>query len=110
VDPTDVPGLFFSSFAGLDNCESLCKKAANYCKNFVKDAAHCEQVSNTGSWFFVTKTSCETIEDPADRKDCKQSVKDARQEGKQFINADKNDALANCDGYRDDCIASCSAP
>ena len=107
MDPADIPDLFLGTFTGLDHCESLCKKAANYCKNFVKDAAHCEQVNNTGSWFFITKTSCETEVLPADEKACKQFAKDARQDGKQFIEQEKADALANCEGYQSTCIAAC---
>jgi len=110
MDTEDIPALFFGTFGGLDNCESLCKKAANYCKKFVKDSASCEKENNIGSWFFITKTECETQADPADRKDCKASVNDARKGVKESIDLEKSDALANCEDYQATCLLSCAPP
>jgi hypothetical protein len=108
MDAEEIPALFVGEFAGLDNCESLCKKTASYCKKFVKDAASCEKVNNGGSWYFFNKLECEQIEDSAERKECKQFVNQAEKEVKQGIESEKDEALANCQDYQADCIADCS--
>lgn len=110
IDASDVPELFFGTYTGLDNCESLCKKTASYCKKFVKDAASCEQTDNTGSWYFIEKTQCDTQEDKADRKSCREEVNGIRKDTKESIESDKDEALANCEAYKANCIDACSAP
>lgn len=108
MDTEDIPGLFFGTFGGYDNCESLCKKAASYCKKFVKDSAGCEKENVKGSAFFFEKTECDQIEDAADRKECRQFADEIRSEGKQAVESEKDEALANCEDYQANCIASCA--
>jgi hypothetical protein len=110
MDPAAIPALFTGSFTGNDHCEGLCKESAAYCKRFVRDAAECEQRSNVGSWFFVNQTECDTQPTPADKRDCRQSVNDARKSGRQSIRSSADDAVMNCETYKTDCIAACAGP
>ncbi len=110
VDASDVPSMFFGNFAGLDHCEALCKKAADYCDKFVKDATSCEKTNAKGYYYFIEKEDCDPIVDDSDRKDCKQSVKQGKKFIDDSIDDDKSDALMGCSDYQSACIMNCSAP
>ena len=109
VYPTDVPELFFGTFAGYANCESLCKKTAGYCRKFVKDGASCWN-ENMGGLYGIQKSSeCKSLETPAERQECNQTANEGNSIVKDFIKDDREDALAACDAYQDSCIMNCSA-
>ncbi len=110
MDPSDIPELFFTDFVGLDNCKSLCKKNAGYCRKFVKDAGSCEQVYNKGYYFFIDKLECDTIVDPVERKACHEAVGEWRGFIKDGIKAEVLEMLDSCDAYLDGCLADCDAP
>jgi hypothetical protein len=103
----EIPAMFSDTFGGLDNCESLCKKSAGYCEKFVKDAASCAQLNYKGFYFFYDETECDTIEDSAARKQCKQDVKNAKSDVKIDINEWRDDTLVECSAYESACIAAC---
>jgi hypothetical protein len=109
VYPTDVPGLFFGDFSGYANCESLCKKTADYCRKFVKDGAHCWQENAKGMYGVYKSSECKSITDDAERRACNEGADEGRQIMKSFIDDDKDEALASCDAYQASCIADCMA-
>ena len=106
--PSDVPELFFGNFAGYDNCESLCKKTADYCKKFVKDGASCWQENSKGVYGIEKSSDCKSIEDDAERKACNDQMDEGRQIMKQIIEGAKDDALDDCENYEQNCIDNCS--
>jgi hypothetical protein len=109
IYPTDVPELFYGDFSDYDNCESLCKKTADYCKKFVKDGANCWQENSKGMYGIYKSSTCKSIEDDEERKSCNNGTDDAKQAMKGFIEDDKDEALAECNAYEDACIDDCNA-
>ena len=107
MDLDEIPPMFSDTFGGLDNCESLCKKSAGYCEKFVKDAAECAQLNYKGFYFFYDETECDTLEDATERKECKQSVKNAKSGVKAEIDGWRDETLAECSDYESTCIIAC---
>ena len=106
--PSDVPALFYGTFNGLPNCEALCKKTASYCRKFVKDGASCWQNNNTGIYAVYQKQQCANLQDPMQKDDCNQFVKQGKALVKGEISSSVDDGLASCDDYQNSCLMNCS--
>jgi hypothetical protein len=111
ISPFTVTNSFsLTSFTGAAKCESLCKQAFGYCKGFVKDAVSCLQRDNGNYWSLFDNNTCDTQSTPADKKDCKSFVKGDKDNAKLMYDSWRDEALSDCAGMQDTCIANCNPP
>jgi hypothetical protein len=110
-DSADILDFFSgATFTGLSNCESLCKKVYEQCKSFLNKSKSCEKSYSEMGGYFEKKGECDSIEDPASRKDCKQAVDQNVKDAKGAVDAEDSAAKDGCLSIRDTCIDSCNPP
>ena len=111
MSPLDVTASLHDPnaiYAGAPKCEKLCKKALKDCKQYVKDAAACEnaEINDDASY---AKTECEVEhEHGSETKTCKTEVEHAHGDDHSASRADRDAALGQCDTWANTCKATCS--
>jgi hypothetical protein len=96
-------------YTGADKCESLCKKAAVDCKQYVRLAFSCNN-SSLGDDASYEKKECEQEfgDDSGGKKDCKSGVDDSSSSGRQSLRGDRDAQLDFCDNWEHTCESTCS--
>jgi hypothetical protein len=95
-------------YAGAPKCEKLCAKALKDCKQYVKDAAACEnaEINDDASY---AKTECEVeSEHGQETTTCKTEVEQEHGGDHTASRADRDTALAQCNTWANTCKATCS--
>jgi hypothetical protein len=111
MSPSDVTATLHDPngiYAGAPKCEKLCKKALKDCKQYVKDAAACEnaEINDDASY---AKTECEVeSEHGVEVKTCKTEIEHEHGDDHSASRSDRDSALAQCDSWANTCKATCS--
>ena len=111
MSPSDVTATLHDPnaiYAGAPKCEKLCAKALEDCKQYVKDAAACEnaEINDDASY---AKTECEVeSEHGQETGTCKTEVEQEHGGNHSASRADRDTALAQCNTWANTCKATCS--
>ena len=95
-------------YAGAPKCEKLCKKAFKDCKQYVKDAASCQnaEINDDASY---AKTECEVeFEHGSESKTCKTEIEQEHNSDHSASRSERDAALGDCGSWAATCQATCS--
>ena len=114
LDPIDVTNTLANPsgyYAISDQCESLCKKAASDCKQYVRLAFACTSAL-LGDDVSYQKKDCERefADDNSGKKECKAGIDNDSGVDRQALRNNRDGALATCEEWGAICRNSCNQP